>query len=207
MRKWVVRVAVMVLLLLVVIGCTSSAKTESSSSSSSPAVVTSKGKVGEVPQGIMLIDAGSVDRSAKPPKHGDPAPDFVFLTEDGQEYRLSDFQGRPVVLNFWATWCPPCRAEMPALDKAYQERKKEGLIIFAINEQEDREAVSQFRQSMGVSLPMLLDTQGIVGRTYLVQGLPTSFFIKPDGTVAIRWTGMLKPDDLEYNLEVLLGGQ
>ncbi len=197
MRNWVVRGVVVLLLLGGLIGCTSSAKTSSG--------VTPVTASRQEPEGILLIDAGSVNRSAKPPQHGDPAPDFVFLTEDGKEYRLSDFRGRPVVLNFWATWCPPCRAEMPALDRAYKERKKDGLLILAINEQEDRRAVSEFRQAMGVSLPMLLDTRGVVGRTYLVRGLPTSFFIKPDGTVAIRWTGMLKPDDLEYNLEVLLG--
>lgn len=208
MQKWVVWVVVLLVLVTVVVGCSSPAKTEEvTASSSNPTPISKEQKVkaqGD-PQGILLIDAESIDRSAKPPKHGDQAPDFVFLTEDGKEYRLSDFRGRPVVLNFWATWCPPCRAEMPALDKAYQERKKDGLLILAINEKEDRDAVRKFRQDMGVSLPMLLDTRGLVGRTYLVQGLPTSFFIEPDGTVAIRWTGMLQPEDLEYNLEVLLG--
>ncbi len=154
-------------------------------------------------EGIYLIDAASVRRTSSPPAEGDQAPDFTFVSEDGKEFSLRDFHGHPVVINFWATWCPPCRMEMPALDQAYHAHKDNGLVMLAVEEMDKRADVLAFRQQMNVSLPMLLDTQGLVGRTYMVRGLPTTFFIDGEGRVVIRWTGMLTEESLQKNLQVL----
>jgi len=139
------------------------------------------------------------------PARGVKAPDFTFVAEDGTEYHLRDLAGHPIVLNFWATWCPPCRAEMPALDAAYKANKAKGLIILAVNEMDGRERVAQFRQIMDLNLPMVLDTQGTVGKAYRVQGLPTSFFLSTDGVVALRWTGMLNDTVLQKGLDLIMG--
>ena len=167
----------------------------------------STGRASTPPEGILLIDARSVKRTGGVPKEGTPAPDFAFVADDGTTYTLSDLRGHPIVINFWATWCPPCRMEMPALNAAHEAYREQGLILLAVNEMDDRESVEAFRKGMNVSLPMLLDTRGIVGRTYLVRGLPTTFFVDAQGNIAVRWTGMLTETDLETNLQAILGEQ
>lgn len=194
MRRLVGAVWLLSLLALVVGGCTSV------TSSGRDATGTS----GSPPEGVLTIEPNSVARAVEAPTRGVMAPDFTFVAADGAEYRLRDLRGHPLVLNFWATWCPPCRAEMPALDAAYLEYKDRGLVILAINQMDDRERVEQFRQAMGFHMPMLLDTQGKVGQAYLVRGLPTSFFVAADGTVVLRWTGMLTEEALQRGLENIL---
>ncbi len=155
--------------------------------------------------GIYLVEPRSVQRVKEVPARGVQAPDFVFVADDGTEYRLSNLHGHPLVLNFWATWCPPCRAEMPALDAAYLDYKDDGLIVLAINQMDAREQVETFRQAMGLHMPIVLDTQGTVGQAYWVRGLPTSFFVDTQGIVALRWTGMLTEESLQKGLGLILG--
>ncbi len=152
---------------------------------------------------IYTVDPESV-RVGSAPRQGMPAPDVAFVDAEGTVYRLSSLRGHPVVLNFWATWCPPCRAEMPALAAAYRAHKDAGLRFFAVNEMEDRARVEAFLQAMNLSVPVILDAQGRVGRSYQVMGLPTTFFIDADGRVAVRWTGMLREEDIQRNLAQIL---
>ncbi len=191
MRRWIWAAVGLLFVLSLAIGCTpSTGKAAGASGAGSP-------------EGILVVAPRSVKRGMAAPTRGVEAPDFVFVAEDGTEYHLRDFRGRPVVLNFWATWCPPCRAEMPALDAAYTAGKDHGLLILAVNQMEDREQVRKFREVMGLHLPMVLDLQGVVGRAYLVRGLPTSFFVDENGVVALRWTGMLTEEALQQGLEAI----
>jgi len=123
------------------------------------------------------------------------APEFSLTGEDGNRYRLSDYRGQVVVVNFWATWCPPCRYEMPAMERAYQKLKDEKIVLLAVNVGEDEETVFAFTGQYPVSFPLLLDRDGTVVKQYPVIGLPTTFVIDPRGKVTHRAVGGREWDD------------
>lgn len=112
---------------------------------------------------------------------GSPAPAFAVLLLDGQPVKLADLRGRIVVLNFWATWCPPCRAEMPELDALARERPD--VTVLAVDVQEDAAQVEGFRAELQLSLPIALDAQGHAWATYQSRGFPTTYLIDRDGTI------------------------
>ncbi len=117
------------------------------------------------------------------PEIGKLAPDLQLNTPDGQSIALSELKGTPVLLNFWATWCGPCRHEMPFLQQIYDERPEETLVLLTINIQESSSQVAQFMQSEGLSFPVLLDSQADVAQKYNIMGIPTTFFIDKDGVI------------------------
>jgi peroxiredoxin len=118
---------------------------------------------------------------------GKPAPDFALEGPDGQLLRLSDFRGKTVVLNFWASWCAPCRAEMPEFQAVYEERHDSAdLSVLAIDflMTDSREAALGFIEEVGATFPIAFDTRrGDVAIRYGVAGLPATFFIDPDGVL------------------------
>jgi len=119
------------------------------------------------------------------PVVGSPAPDFVLETPDGQALSPGSLAGRPVLLNFWATWCDPCRREIPYLqdlseDKAWRDR---GLEILAIDIQESATEVRDFQKEFGMTYRTLLDSSGAVAELYNIRGIPTTFFIGKDGII------------------------
>ncbi len=125
-------------------------------------------------------------------KVGEAAPDFVLQDLEGNEVRLSDFAGRPVLLNFWNTWCPPCRTEMPALQEVYTAQGADGLQILAVNllyQENDLRDVTQFVQEKGLTFPILLDETGEVAVRYRVGSLPTSVFVDREGKVHLIQVG------------------
>lgn len=124
---------------------------------------------------------------------GAPAPDFTLVTATGEAVRLSDFRGRPVVLNFWATWCPPCRAEMPDLQALYDTGRDRGLVVLGVNLQESAVAVSAFATRYNLAFPLALDTDGAVARLYGILPLPTTYFIDATGRVRSRVQGQAPP--------------
>jgi len=132
---------------------------------------------------VALIAAGCVTTSAEVAESVTPAPDFQLLNLDGQTVSLSDFRGKPVMLNFWATWCGPCRAEMPYIQQVYDERSDDGLVVLAINIGESLAKVKGFMQDYGLTFPVLLDIQTEVAKQYNIQVIPTTFFIDPDGGI------------------------
>lgn len=119
------------------------------------------------------------------PKQGFLAPDFSLETTDGQIIRLSELRGKTVVLNFWATWCPPCRAEMPTLERIAQEYADQDVILLGINLNflDKAAEIQAFLEKYGITFPILLDRQGEVARLYEISALPTTFFIGPDGMI------------------------
>jgi len=124
-----------------------------------------------------------------------PAADFALPGEDGRIYRLSDFRGQVVVLNFWATWCPPCREEMPSMERARLKLRGEKIVILAVNVGESAEQVFEFTGRYPVGFPLLLDTDGVVIERYPVIGLPTTFVIDPLGRITHRAIGGRAWDD------------
>lgn len=117
------------------------------------------------------------------PRAGAFAPNFALKTLDDKTLLLSDLKGKVVIVNFWATWCPPCRAEMPALQAAQAEHEAQGLVVVGVNQLEDVSLVKAFQQASNYSLNFVLDSDGKTARAYNVAGLPTSFFINREGVI------------------------
>jgi len=113
----------------------------------------------------------------------DGAPDFTAQTLDGQTVRLSDFRGRVVLLNFWATWCPPCVREIPRLVRVADAYKNDGLVVLGLNTtfQDDRAKVEQFTREQGISYPVLLDPDGVASEKYPARLMPTTVLIDRQG--------------------------
>jgi len=120
------------------------------------------------------------------PQQGFLAPDFELRTIEGENVKLSDLRGQAVLVNLWATWCPPCRAEMPAIEKIYKEYKDEGLVVLGVNMtyQDTFSNVAPFIDEYGLSFPVLLDETGTVGTAYQLRSLPSSFFVDRDGIIS-----------------------
>jgi thiol-disulfide isomerase/thioredoxin len=121
-----------------------------------------------------------------PPK---AAPNFTLSTSDGQQVSLHQYRGKVVFLNFWATWCIPCREEMPALEQLHQTYQSQDLAILSIDLKESADQVKAFFQKHSLSFPALLDQNGSVFRDYLVSGMPTTYLIGRDGTLLARGVG------------------
>ena len=118
-------------------------------------------------------------------RDGSLAPDFLLADPDGSPLRLSDLRGHPVLVNFWASWCGPCRAEMPEIQSVYDGARASGLVVVAVNVQESAAKVRDWSAPFGLTFPLVLDTDGSVTRAYYADsGLPASFFIDADGRVA-----------------------
>ena len=127
---------------------------------------------------------GAMDKISAP-QAGFAAPDFTLKTPEGEKYTLSELKGNAVLVNLWATWCPPCRAEMPAIEKMYQEYKDQGFVVLAIDMtyQDDPANVVPFIQKYGLTFPVLLEETGDVAAMYQLRSLPSSYFINRAGII------------------------
>ena len=117
------------------------------------------------------------------------APDFALTDEDGNIHRLSDYKGKPVILNFWATWCPPCREEIPSMNRAWKKVKDEGIEMIAINVGEDEDTIFAFTAEYPIDFQVLLDESGEMMKKWPVKGLPTTFILDIRGHIVYRATG------------------
>ena len=131
---------------------------------------------------------------------GSPAPDFTLQSASGGTVSLADFRGKKVVVNFWATWCPPCRSEMPDMEQVSTERKND-VVVLAVNVQEARAPVRDFADKYSLSFPILMDTAGEVTQGFGVQSLPTTFFIDKEGKVASFNMGALNKSAIGRKLD------
>lgn len=132
-----------------------------------------------------------------------PAPDFIFVGPDGQRRWLSDLRGKPVVLNFWATWCTPCKAEMPELQALYVEAgERASFELLAVNMREAVGPVADFSADLGLTFPLVIDSEGALATSYRVTVLPTTIIIDADGIVREQHLGPLDRERLRELLAV-----
>ncbi len=135
---------------------------------------------------------------------GNRAPDFRLEDLDGNQVSLQDHRGQVVLINFWATWCEPCRDEIPDIEAVYQARRDEGFAVLGVNSHETRGAIEPFVGELGVSYPILIDENGRVEKTYRPVGLPMSVLVDQDGIIQRRHLGVLTRDQLQEYLAELL---
>ena len=130
-------------------------------------------------------DGASFAGTIAAPQEGFLAPDFELTTATGETIRLSDLRGQAVLVNLWATWCPPCRAEMKSIEKVYNEYKDEGFVVLAVNMtyQDTPGKILPFIEEQGLTFPILLDETGEMADDYQLRSLPSSYFIGRDGII------------------------
>ena len=135
---------------------------------------------------------------------GRQAPDFRLESLDGHQIALADYAGQVILINFWATWCPPCKEEIPTIERAYQAHRDEGFMVLGINEGEALDIVRAFASELGVTYPVLIDKRGNVAAQYRRRGLPLTVIVDRDGVVQIRHEGYLTAGQLDKYLSGLL---
>ena len=145
--------------------------------------------------------------SSPSPREGFLAPDFTLDTLQGEKVTLSDLRGEIVLINLWATWCPPCRAETPALEKSYELYKDSGVVILGVNltSQDTVSEVVRFVQEFGLTYPILLDRDGGVSALYQLKGLPTTYFVNREGIIrTVVVGGPMSETFIRSKIEALL---
>ncbi len=130
--------------------------------------------------------------------------DFELQDFSGRTVRLSDYRGQPVLINLWAAWCPPCRAEMPDLVRFYQEHRADGLVMLAVDSADTREKAEVFMRDQPMPFPVLFDPKGKVMDTFGMQGLPSTFVVDRNGQVRFAWTGQITPSILARRIVPLI---
>lgn len=160
--------------------------------------------------GMLASAAGC--KTAGPPVTGEKAPEFVLQSIGGATRKLSNYRGKVVLVNLWATWCPPCVAELPVLDQISAEYADKGLVILAVAGDEDVQAVRDFLAKSPVKFEVLLDPNGVIGTQYGITGYPETFFVDRDGVLRDKIIGPLphegKSASAEFlkTIDAMLGG-
>ena len=154
--------------------------------------------INRVPGGTATVAA------ALPPAPavGHPAPDFTLTTTAGETFSLADLRGKPVVLNFWATWCPPCRAELPELEAA-SKRLTGQVAIIGVNQAEPLAQVRDFAAQLSLTFSIPLDENANASRLYRVRSLPTTFFIDREGIIRQMQIGALNEATMKQLVETI----
>ena len=135
-----------------------------------------------------------------------PAPDFSLVRLDGGVFDLSENLGRPVLINFWASWCPPCIREAPVLEAAWREFGDRGVVFVGVDIQDTEQEANRFVEAFNVTYTNVIDPDGTVTVDYGVIGLPVTFFVDREGIIVRRWVGALKARQLDEWLDQLLAG-
>ena len=152
----------------------------------------------------------TTNRKIPAPREGFLAPEFALQDAQGQTVRLSELRGRPVLVNLWASWCAPCKAEMPAMQKVYEAYAAQGFTILAVNTtfQDTQENAISFAESRMLTFPLLFDVDGSVSQQYQVRAMPTSFFVDQEGIIRRAVFGGPMPEALlRAEIEKLLEGK
>ena len=135
---------------------------------------------------------------------GKPAPQFAMQLLGGGEFRLSDHEGRPLVINFWASWCPPCRQESPAFERQWRRYRDTGIQFVGVDIQDDVSDAEAYVREFGLTFPNGLDPDGKITIDYGVIGLPVTFFVGSSGIVEGRWVGAIPEEKLEEWVNTLV---
>lgn len=133
---------------------------------------------------------------------GSTAPDFTLPNLEGEPVALSSLRGKPVVINFWATWCAPCKEEMPLLESTSQQLGDQ-VVFLGVDYAEGKDVVQSFVSELGLTFPILLDSDGAVADRYYVRNYPTTLFVDAEGVVRAQRVGLLDEDLLEKYLETI----
>ena len=157
----------------------------------------------QAPQ-TAAVPAPASEMLAPAPLVEHPAPEFTLPGLGGAQVALSDFRGRVLLVNVWATWCPPCRAEMPTIQAAYEHYHDQGFAVVAVNLQEDSSAVATFMREHELTFPALLDADGRVSQSYQAVSLPSSFFVDRQGIIRAVYHGPIPRGVITGTVEQLL---
>jgi peroxiredoxin len=144
-------------------------------------------------------------RNTSAPRPGFSAPNFTLPDLNGKQIHLTDFLGKPVLVNFWASWCSPCKSEMPTFQEIYKEFEPQGFVLLTINNRENRNVVQNFITEKALTFPVLLDIDGSISTKYQVDSLPTTVFVGKDGEIKdIMYGGPISEAYLRIQVEELL---
>jgi peroxiredoxin len=152
------------------------------------------GDEGETGGTVIAMESALIDRELKPLAKGDPAPDFSYTLADGTTHTLSGHQGTKVMINFWATWCPPCKAEMPDIQRAFEQYKGDGFVVLAVSQDPETRLIAPFVRQHGLTFPVIADPSNEIAQRYGARGLPSSYFVNADGTLHAKVLGMMSVD-------------
>lgn len=154
--------------------------------------------------GIASAPATAEGTPAPAPIVGSPAPDFTLNNTNGKLITLADLKGKPVLINFWATWCAPCRTEMPAIEVAYQKYRADGFTVLAVDADEALADVTAFKKDLNLSFEFLMDPGLQVTNLYRVRAFPSSFFVDRGGNIAAFQIGAMSDSVLADSVAKIL---
>lgn len=163
---------------------------------------------------VLALLAWAVRTKSAPPLASGVAPDFSLTTFDGQEIRLSELRGKPVIINFWASWCVPCRTEAPLLERMWRDYRERGMILLGVDYVDTEDAAKQFIQEYGMTYPNGPDLGTRISQAYRLTGVPETYFITRDGKMLggidangrayANWIGPISENALRERIERLL---
>ncbi len=155
------------------------------------------------PQRQSRAQSNNADSQTIAPVVGAIAPDFVLQTPAGKTVKLSDFRGKGVLVNFWATWCIPCRSEMPTMQAMYASKRDQGFEIVAVNMSEGTNKVSAFSDEYGLTFPIVIDAS-TTANAYRVVNIPSSFFVDANGVIRAVYVGPMSRSVMNASLDAIL---
>ena len=152
---------------------------------------------------LAIVTPGTAAAAGKlAPGTGAPAPPLTLRDLEGREVRLETFRGRAVVVNFWATWCAPCVAEMPSLGRMREKLAESGVEVIGVNLQENAARIRPFAEKLGLAFPIVRDHDGSASKRWGARVFPTTFVVGPDQRIALVAVGEIDWDDLEVQARV-----
>jgi len=149
---------------------------------------------------VLLLPSGAV--LSAPPKIGQPAPDFTLRSSEGKNLKLSERRGEVIMVNFWATWCAPCRQEMPQLNVLHDRYRRNGFTLLAVNVDDNEKAAQDMIRQLGIRFPVLFDTRKQASRQYDVDAMPSTLLIDRDGRVRYLHRGYRAGVEKEYEEKI-----
>jgi peroxiredoxin len=149
---------------------------------------------------VVLLALNGSAAAGGPPRLGTPLANFSLTDLNGKIVQLSDYAGRPVLINAWATWCPPCQMEMPDLNAYYQKYRTQGFVILAVNAGETATQARTYVQQLGLTFPVLLDPAEHLMDVLHINDFPTSILLGRDGLVKVVYIGRMTPDVIDAQL-------
>ena len=160
--------------------------------------------LGLVAAKLISVDGLSSDYTVIPSEVNYPAPDLTLNNINGEQVTISDFRNQIILINNWATWCPPCKAEMPTLSRYYKDHSEQGFMLLGIEAGDPKDEVAKFAKDYNLSFPILLDPNNKSLSLFHNDNLPSSYVIDRNGNVVLAWTGPINKDMLEKYVTPLL---